>query len=223
MITRQIRWATASSCACLSSITPSRSPTAPPYSTSSRAGAWRWAPAARPPGPSSAASGRTPTEPRSPGTSSSAASRRCGLTRPTPTTASSVHARADHHSEGVPATASASVGRGHQSRHRVGRVGSGSRQPRAHVRSVRRAGETHRRVPPAHPALRSGGRLRERPGQHRQLIPHAPTPHSACCPSCAVRRRGPMPASRPARGWHSGGRNASCVRSRDGRRSAWTG
>ena len=41
--------------------------------------------------------------------------------------------------------------------------------PRPHLRPVRRAGAPHRRVSPAHPALRAGGRLRQRPGQHGEL------------------------------------------------------
>src|SRR5216110_3118098 len=57
----------------------------------------------------------------------------------------------------------------YQRPHRARRRRPRPRQPRAHVRPVRRAGEAHRRVPAADPALRAGRRVRERSGLDRQL------------------------------------------------------
>ncbi len=70
--------ATASSRACRSTRARSGWPSGRRSSTSSRAGAWSWAPAAPRRGPSSAGSAPTPTRPRRRGTSSSGSSRRCG-------------------------------------------------------------------------------------------------------------------------------------------------
>ena len=139
-----------------SSTTRSRSRSAPPCSTSSPAAASRSAPAAPPPGPSSAASGPTPTRRRSRGTSSCAACPRCGRRRRYGYEGEfwSMPER-DDPAQGLPAAAPADVGRGDDARHRARRRRPRPRQPRAHVRSVRRAGEAHRRVPAAHPATAS--------------------------------------------------------------------
>ena len=80
-----------------------------------------------------------------------------------------VHARADDRPEGVPAAAPAAVGRGDLAGHRARRRRSRPRQPRTHVRSVRGAGKAHRGIPAAHPELRAGRRVRQRPGQHGEL------------------------------------------------------
>ena len=74
-------------------------------------------------------------------------------------------------------------------RHRARRRRPRPGQPRAHLRRLRRAGEADRRVPAAHPALRAGGRVRQRPGQHGEL-PLLP------------RGRRDRPRHRPAHGRH---------------------
>src|SRR5262245_59704596 len=80
-----------------------------------------------------------------------------------------VDAVAHHSPQGLSAAASTALGRGDQPRHRARRRGSGHGKPRLDVRPVRRAGEEDRRVPPPHPALHAGGRIRERSGEHDQL------------------------------------------------------
>ena len=68
-----------------------------------------------------------------------------------------VDAVADHPAQGVPAAAPADVGGGDEPGHGAGRRGPRARQPRPHVRPVRRAGEEDRRVPAPHPALQPVG------------------------------------------------------------------
>ena len=80
-----------------------------------------------------------------------------------------VDAGADHPAEGLPAAAPADVGGGDEPGHRAGRRRPRPRQPRAHLRPVRRAGEEDRRVPPPHPALHARRRVRQRPGLHGEL------------------------------------------------------
>ena len=64
-----------------------------------------------------------------------------------------VDAVADHPAQGLPAAAPADVGGGDEPGHGAGRRGPRARQPRPHLRPVRRAGEEDRRVPAPHPAL----------------------------------------------------------------------
>ena len=107
-----------------------------------------------------------------------------------------VDAGTHHPAQALPEAASADVGGGHQPGHRDRRRRARAGQPRPLLRGLRGAGEEDQGVPPAHPVVRAGRRLRERAGRHHQLpvlprgreIPASRWARSSATPSTTWRR-----------------------------------